>query len=41
MLKFHMMDAEPIGEHLRGIQNIERARWVVRMSGILQNSIET
>jgi hypothetical protein len=36
-----MMDAEPIGDPVRGIQNIERARCIVWMSEILQNSIET
>jgi hypothetical protein len=41
MLKFHVVDTEPVSDHLWSIQNIKRPRWVVRMRGILQNAIET
>ena len=41
MLKFHMMDSVPIGNHLRSIQDVERPRRVIRMVGMFQNAIET
>jgi hypothetical protein len=40
MLKFHMMDSVAIGDHLRSIQDVERARRVVRMLGMFQNTVE-
>ena len=41
MLKFHVMDAVAIGEHLRSVQDVERPGRVVRMRGGLQNAVET